>query len=94
LPTDKFIFTSSDRPDFQVQYVSPTNYYHYISGTFMLHRSFIDEFAELYKTYLEAYMSKENIYTEQVILTYIFKDRPHLFYKLGHGYGALLHLLK
>jgi len=95
LPTDKFIFTSSNEPYFQVQCASPTNYYHYISGTtYMLHRSFIDKFAELYKTYLETHMSKENIYTDQVILTYIFKDRPHLFYKLGHGYGALLHLLK
>jgi hypothetical protein len=95
LPTDKIIFTSSNEPYFQVQCVSPTNYYHYISGTtYMLHRSFIDKFAELYKTYLETHMSKANIYTDQVILTYIFKDRPHLFYKLGHGYGALLHLLK
>jgi hypothetical protein len=75
--------------------VSPTNYYGFISGTaFMLHTSIIDMFVTEYSRYLETYVPQRcNILTDQVIFTYMYKDRPELFHLLGHGYGYMLALL-
>lgn len=93
LPKDKFVFTSSDCENF-IANVIDNQYYHYISGTFLLHKNFIDEFVEVFKNYLDIYLSKSDwIYTDQVIYTLIYKYRPDLFYKLGHGYGKIVELL-
>ena len=65
-----------------------------MSGTYMIHKSFIDEFVELYKEACQKYLTLSEWYhTDQVILTKIYKERPELFYQVGHGYGALLTFL-
>jgi len=84
LPIDKFIYSSS-KP-YEESLVTNTNYYHHVSGTFMLHKDFINRFVEIYKNYLDKLLDKNNIWTEQVILTHIYKDAPNLFFKLGDGY--------
>jgi hypothetical protein len=93
LSINKFIFTSSDNKNFERKRVG--SYYHYISGTsFCMSIGFIDGMCEIYKKYLDLYVKrKDNIYTDQVIYTLIYKDRPDLFYKIGHGYGKIIELL-
>lgn len=93
LPKDKFIFTSSEY-DFFIPNVPNNHYYHYISGTYLLHKDFIDTFVDIYKKYIDIYLSKnEWIYTEQVIYTIIYKEHPELFHKIGHGFGKIIQLL-
>lgn len=87
LPTDKFIYSASDSyiPDC----IREDNYYHHISGTFLFHKNFISIFVDVYKQYLEKLLNKNNIWTEQVIYTHIYKEHPELFYKLCDGYGTI-----
>ena len=94
LPTDKFVFTSSEF-DFFIPNRPNDDYYHYIAGTsFLLHKNFIDFFVELFKTYLNEYLSKTDWrYTDQVIYTIIYKEHPELFHKIGHGFGKIVELL-
>ena len=88
LPTDKFIYSSSNK--YIAGLVSNTNCYHHISGTsYILHKSMINMFTELYKTYLDKLLDKNNIWTDQVILTHIYRDHPKLFFKLCDGYGTI-----
>lgn len=87
LPKDKFIYSLSD--PFIPHLITETNYYHHVSGTFLLHKSIIPMFAVIYKLYAEKLFHSQNIWTEQVLLTHIFKDHPQLFYKLGDGYGIV-----
>lgn len=90
LPKDKFIFSSSDSEDFESEHATETNYYHYISGTYILHKDILDTYIELYKSYLEKLLEKDNIWTDQVINTHIYKDNPQLFFKFCHGYGEMV----
>ena len=90
-PTDKFIFSSSE--PYEKHHISVTNYYHYVSGTFVLHRDMIQSLVTLYREYLERLMGPSNIWTEQVILTHIFNDTPELFYKFADGYGKIAEYL-
>jgi hypothetical protein len=92
LPKDKFIFSSSTQ-DFDISLTTRTNYYHHVSGTFLIHKNFISHFAEIYKQYLEKLVSRNNIWTDQVILTHIYKDHPEIFCKLCHGYGEITRYL-
>jgi len=91
LPQNKFIYTSSDSPYFKPPKLD--EYYHYISGTYCLHISIINRFSSLYITYLDKLLNKGGIYTDQVILTYIYNDYPDIFHNLGHGYGEIVPLL-
>jgi len=91
LPTTQFIYTSS-LPYIESN-VTNTHHYHHISGTYMLHKNIINNFATLYEHYLNALLHTNNIWTDQVILTHIYKNHKHLFYKLGDGYGEIVHLL-
>jgi hypothetical protein len=91
LPKDKFIYSSSD--PYSEELVNKNNYYHHISGTFILHKNIINKFTDLYKDYLEKLIDKNNIWTEQVILTHIFKDNKNLFYKLCSGYGEIFSVM-
>ena len=43
----------------------------------------------MYENYLDKLLDKNNIWTEQVILTHMFKDNKHLFYELCSGYGEI-----
>jgi hypothetical protein len=91
LPTNKFIFTSSDYPYFEKERVHDNNYYHYISGNFMLHSDFIDTFTYIYRKYVDRYLSQYNwVNSEQKILTHIYNENPDLFFKIADGYGAIL----
>ena len=95
LPKDKLVFSASVPAKFNAAAVGPTNYYSFISGTaFMLHASIIDMFVTEYSHYLEKYVPQRcNVFTDQVIFTYMYKDRPELFHSLGVGYGYMLALL-
>ena len=89
LPVDKFIYSSSDRYD--ETRVTATSYYHHVSGTtYILHKTIIDDFVDLYKSYVEKLMDKGNIWTDQLILTHIYKDHKELFYMLCTGYGNIV----
>jgi len=90
LPKDKFIYSRSDLLlPYDESQVSNTNYYHHVSGTFVMHKSFVNQFAEIYRMYIDKLIDKKNIWTEQVILTHIFKDNRNMFYKLCDGYGRI-----
>ena len=92
LPKDKFIFSSSTEKC-DINLVNRRNYYHHISGCFILHGRFVNCFAYIYKQYLDELVDKNNIWTEQVVLTHIYRDNPNMFYKLGHGYGEITRYL-
>jgi hypothetical protein len=92
LPKDKFIYSSSEH--YNELNVKSNIYYHHISGTFyILHKNIIEKCVNLYETYLNTLLNTNNIWTDQVILTHIFKDHKYLFYKLCHGYGEIIHYL-
>jgi hypothetical protein len=75
---------------FDKSQVKKNNYYHYVSGTYVLHKNIIDVFASLYDKYLTLTLDNYDILTDQVILTNIYADYTHLFYKLSDGYGAII----
>jgi hypothetical protein len=92
LPRDKFLFTSSEVPVFEPDRIG--SYYHFVSGTFVMHKDFIDRFVEIFKVYLAKYMPRKSwTHTDQVLYTLVYNDRPNLFYQIGHGYGGLLLIL-
>jgi hypothetical protein len=91
LPKDKFIFTSSQKSDYEPSLLN--TYYHHVSGTYLLHKNIIPQVINLYKEYIEKLLNLDNISTDQVILTHIYNDHPSIFFKLGHGYGELLSIL-
>ena len=89
LPTDKFIYSSSS--EYIEADVRLDNYYHHISGTsYILHKGIINNFTNMYNEYLERLFDKNNIWTDQVLLTHIYKDHKDLFYKLCDGYGVII----
>ena len=92
LPKDKLIYSSSQQ--WNADLVQPGIYYHHIAGTsYILHSSMVSSFVDLYLEYLEKLVHCENIWTDQCILTYIFKDHPEKFFKLCHGYGEIVRSL-
>lgn len=88
LPIDKIIYSSSH--PYNEENVKTNEYYHHISGTYILHKNIIDDFVEIYKQYMDKLIDKNNIWTEQVILTHIYKENKELFYQLCHGYGTII----
>jgi hypothetical protein len=97
LPKDKFIYSEST--PFNPLAIAVNNYYHHIAGTsYILHKDIIHNFTEMYKLYMDKIfmddkVNKINIWTDQVILSHIFKTFPHKFYKLCDGYGTLFNEL-
>jgi len=92
LPIDKFIFTSSNNNTYRK--FNDNEYYHFVSGTYMYHISFVDIITKLYSQYLDMLLPNNNwIYTDQVVLTHIYRDCPELFYKIGDGYGVIANML-
>lgn len=49
----------------------------------------IDSFVELYKEYLNL-IDKNDIWTDQVILTHLYRDNKSLFYNYSNGYGSIV----
>lgn len=92
LPKDKFTYSSSN-PYIEMK-VTNSNYYHHISGTsYILHKNIINDFAYIYEKYMDKLLNKNNIWTDQVILTYIYKDYKHIFFELCSGYGEIIPFL-
>ena len=92
LPKDKFIYSMSTQ--WNPNAVTNNSYYHHVSGTYIIHRDIIIHFTDVYKAYMDRIfmddsINKSNIWTDQVILTHIFKAFPHKFYKLCDGYGTI-----
>ena len=87
LPKDRVIYSSSE--PYQEHLVSWDNYYHHVSGTFMMHGSIVDKILEIYRQKLEEIPGSSSIVTEQVVLTLIYKDNKKLFHKLCDGYGGV-----
>lgn len=89
LPQDKFIYSSSN-PTYNDNKFKKGKYhcFHHVSGTYILHKNIIDRCVSLYSEYLKL-IDKSDIYTDQVILTLIYKDNKELFYKYCDGYGTL-----
>ena len=55
----------------------------------------IARFAALYQTYLEELLlNHNNVWTDQVVLTHIYKHNKHLFKELTRGYGTIIPALK
>lgn len=92
LPTDKLIYTSSGIYD--ENKIKKNNYYHYISGTYIIHKNIIKKFVKIYLNYLDKLLDKNNIWTDQVILTHIYKDNKNIFYKIADGYSTIFSSLK
>jgi hypothetical protein len=91
LPTDKFIYSSSMAYVESNLRIDNYCYYHHVSGTsYILHKNIINDFAEIYEKYMDKLVDKNNIWTDQLILSYIFKDNKHLFYELCAGYGEII----
>ena len=92
LPKNKFGFCSSEYPFFLRDQVVEGNYYHYFSmGSFVLHTDMIDDFIKLYIEYLDKLLPKRHFsFTEQVVLTFIYRDHEKLFHKISDGYGSAI----
>lgn len=89
LPIDKFIYSTSEA--YNKDLIRIDNYYHHIAGGgWIMHKNMIDSYANLYDSYLDKLVDKNNIWTEQVIYTHICKDHEHLYYKLCDGYGEVV----
>ena len=93
LPKDKIIFSTCGISYYNEKLVQKTNYYHYISGTYIIHKNILDNSVELYNKYLDELLDENNIWTDQVIWTHIYKDNKNLFYKLCEGFGNIVHRL-
>jgi hypothetical protein len=93
LPKNKFIFTSSESHIFESQKINNYNYHHICGTSYLFHRENIDTIVNLYKDKLNNIDDSSRMYTDQVILTLIYKENPVLFHKLGHGYGEAVPLL-
>lgn len=94
LPKNMFIYSSSDTSIPDMQQITPTNYYHYICATsYLLNKYIINDFAEIYEKYMDKLIDLQNIWTEQVLMTHIFKNNTTRFYKLADGYGELTRVL-
>lgn len=90
LSKNQFNFTSSCNPNYNYS----DGYYHYISGTYVLHKDFISYFVSIFKIICDKYLTMNDwIYTDQVLLTKIYKDNKNLFNCVGHGYGEIIKLL-
>lgn len=92
LTKEKFIYSSSNI--YNEDLVNKNSYYHHIAGTsYIIHKNIINSFCNIYYNYLDKLVDKTNIWTDQVILTHIFKDNKNLFVKLSDGYGKLTQML-
>ena len=89
LPTNKFIYSSSQ--PYTENDGKNLHLYHHICGTsYILHKNIIPYFTNLFHQYFTALVDTNNIWTDQVILTHIFKNHQNLFYKLCDGYGEIV----
>ena len=89
IPNDKFVYSSSTV--YNESLVNESNYYHHVCGTsYILHKNILPTFVKLYESYMDKLVNKNNIWTDQLILTHIFKDHKDLFFKITDGYGEII----
>ena len=95
LPIDKFIYSSSHNFTYNDEKFKKGQLHlnHHVSGgIYILHKNIIDKSVKLYSKYLEL-IDKSDIWTEQVILTFMYKDNKEFFYKYCDGYGTIVEKL-
>ena len=89
LPQDKFIYSSSCNSVYNNNFKKGQYHlHHHVSGSYILHKNIIDKCVGLYSEYLKL-IDKNDIWTDQVILTHIYKDNKDFFYKYCDGYGSI-----
>lgn len=88
LPKDKFIYSSSNA--FRPELITNTTSFSHVSGTYIIHIQLINSFVDIYKEYLDKLVARNIVWTDQEILTHIYKDKPELFFKLCDGYGMIV----
>jgi hypothetical protein len=89
LPEDKFIYSSTHNTVYNSNFKKGQYHlYHHVSGTYILHKNIINKFVDVYSEYLKL-IDKNDIWTDQVILTLIYKYNKDFFYKYCDGYGKL-----
>lgn len=94
LPKDKFIYSSSHNFTYNENFKKGQYHlHHHVSGTYVLHKSIINKFVEIYTKYMEQLVDESDIWTDQVILTHIYKDKPELFFKLCDNYATIPYYL-
>ena len=91
LPKDKFIYCSTHDLVYSNNFKKGQYHlYHHVSGTsYILHKNIIDKCVTLYNEYLKR-IDKNDIWTDQVILTHVYKDNKDFFYKYCNGYGEII----
>ena len=90
LPQDKIIYCSTHNRDYNDKFKKGEYHlYHHVSGTYILHKNIIDRCVSLYSEYLKL-IDKTDIWTDQVILTLIYRDNKELFYRYCHDYGSII----
>jgi hypothetical protein len=87
LPKDKFIYSASN--PFRPELITSTSSRSHISGTYIIHNTLIPTIVDLYKKYLDKLVARNIVWTDQEILTHIYKDNQELFFKLCDGYGTI-----
>ncbi len=89
LSKDKFIYSSSHNFTYNENFKKGQYHlHHHVSGTYLLHKSIINKFVDIYKDYLNL-IDKNDIWTDQVILTLIYKDKREIFFKLCDNYATI-----
>ena len=85
LPKDKFTYSSSinysdERPIHTID--------HHIAGTaYILHKDMIPKFVDIYTKKMDDLHAAPGMWTDQIVLTHIYRDTPELFFKIADGYG-------
>lgn len=94
LPQDKMICCPTDNSIFNRNMALSSDYYHYISGNYIIPKSMIESIVELFSKYLDHYMIfRDWKYTDQVIWTKIYTNHPNLFHIIGKTYGDIWNLI-
>lgn len=87
LPKDKFIYSSS----FTYSDETPIHTIpHHIAGTaYILHKDFVPTFVDIFTKKMDELHAEPGIWTDQIVLTRIYRDTPELFFKIADGYGEV-----
>lgn len=89
LPKDKFIYSSSHNFTYNENFIKGQYHlHHHVSGIYLLHKNIINKLVDIYKKYLTL-IDKNDIWTDQVIWTLIYKDNKELFLKLCDNYASI-----
>lgn len=89
LPKDKFIYSSSHNFAYNDKFIKGQYHlHHHVSGTYLFHKNVINKFVDIYKKYLNL-IDENDIWTDQVIWTLIYRDNKELFFKLCDNYGTI-----